>query len=371
LREEQRTQLNLELTEEQVALRDTVRRFLADRASVASHVRPMLADPTGVIEPVWRGLAEMGATGLLIADEHGGAGMSMVDACVVAEELGAGLHCGPWSSSAVAAPRALLRFGVADEAELLAGLADGSVVATVTPTRAVGLTIERNGDKAVVRGAIDGVPDAAAADVLLVLAAEGNGTALLKVPTSSSSVRTTVETGIDQSRKHFRVELDDAPCRVLAVADDDAVRALQDDVLIVAAADALGAARRLLAMAVDYAKVRQQFGKVIGSFQAVAHLCVDMHETVELAQSGVMFASWAADFADPAERHLSALRVKAFAGRLATVGDQAIQVFGGIGYTWEHDAHLYLKRLLSFSSLMGSPDAFLLQVGRDLARRTA
>ena len=106
-------------------------------------------------------------------------------------------------------------------------------------------------------------------------------------------------------------------------------------------------------LAVEYAKVRRQFDQPIGSFQAVQHLCVDMYETVELARSGVIHALWAADAADAAERHLAALRAKAFAGRLATVGDTAIQVFGGIGFTWEHDAHLYLKRLLGWSAFLG------------------
>ena len=143
-----------------------------------------------------------------------------------------------------------------------------------------------------------------------------------------------------------------------------------DDVLIATAADALGAARAVMDLAVEYAKVRKQFGQVIGSFQAVQHLCVDMYETVELARSGVIHALWAADAPQPAnspdERHLAALRAKAFAGRLATVGDTAIQVFGGIGYTWEHDAHLYLKRLLSWSGLLGGPDRYLTELGAHL-----
>ena len=143
-----------------------------------------------------------------------------------------------------------------------------------------------------------------------------------------------------------------------------------DDVLIATAADALGAARAVMDLAVEYAKVRKQFGQVIGSFQAVQHLCVDMYETVELARSGVIHALWAADADGRAdERHLAALRAKAFAGRLATVGDTAIQVFGGIGYTWEHDAHLYLKRLLSWSELLGGSDRYLTELGARLAKR--
>jgi acyl-CoA dehydrogenase len=121
-------------------------------------------------------------------------------------------------------------------------------------------------------------------------------------------------------------------------------------------------------LGVEYAKVRKQFGQPIGSFQAVQHLCVDMYETVELARSGVIHALWAADAAEPAERHLAAIRTKGFAARLATVGDIAIQVLGGIGFTWEHDAHLYLRRLLSWSALLGGSDQYLKEVGVRLAR---
>ena len=160
--------------------------------------------------------------------------------------------------------------------------------------------------------------------------------------------------------RRFGVTFDGTPADRLAAASPDDVAAVIDDVLIATAADALGAARAVMNLAIEYAKVRKQFGQVIGSFQAVQHLCVDMYETVELARSGVIHALWAADAhanADADQRHLAALRAKAFAARLATVGDTAIQVFGGIGYTWEHDAHLYLKRLLGWSACSGIPIA--------------
>ncbi|ETB04794.1 acyl-CoA dehydrogenase, partial [Mycobacterium avium subsp. paratuberculosis 10-4404] len=157
--------------------------------------------------------------------------------------------------------------------------------------------------------------------------------------------------------------------RRLATASADDVAAVVDDVLIAACADALGAARAVMDLAVEYAKTRTQFGQPIGSFQAVQHLCVDMYETVELARSGVIHALWVSDAPDGDERHLAALRAKAFAGRLAGVADTAIQVFGGIGYTWEHDAHLYLKRLLGYSAFLGGPDRYLTEVGARLAKR--
>jgi alkylation response protein AidB-like acyl-CoA dehydrogenase len=360
--------MNLELTDEQVALRDTARRFLAEKAPISGHVRALLDDPTGTTGAVWRGLADLGTTGLLVPQEYGGAGMTMVEAGIVAEELGAALHPGPWLSSAVAAPRALARLGARDAAaELLTGIADGTTIAAVGPLDSNDAAVKaaERGDDVVLRGEI-AISDAAAASVLLVLAEDPGGTGLFAVKTDASGISVTPERGIDQTRKQFRVALDGAAARRLAASSPDAIAAVTDDVLIATAADALGAACAVMDLAVEYAKVRKQFGQVIGSFQAIQHLCVDMYETVELARSGVIHALWAADNADARQRHLSALRVKAFAGRLATVGDTAIQVFGGIGYTWEHDAHLYLKRLLSWSALLGSPDRYLTELGRTL-----
>jgi alkylation response protein AidB-like acyl-CoA dehydrogenase len=361
--------MNLELTEEQIALRDTVRSFLAEKASIAGHVRPLLDDATGTTDQVWQGLAALGTTGLLVPQEYDGAGMTMVEAGIVLEELGARLHPGPWLSSAVAAPRALMRFGVdrgvADP--LFTGIADGSTTATVAALDGVRPDVADDGDGVALRGEIDNVPDVAAADLILVLADEHSGISLFAVQTSALGIDVTPLTGIDQTRKQFRVRFDGTPAQRLATASPDAVEALIDDVIIAWAADALGAANAILNLVVEYAKVRKQFGQPIGAFQAVQHLCVDMYETVELARSGVIHALWAADAADRSERHSAAVRAKAFAGHLAAVADTAIQVFGGIGYTWEHDAHLYLKRLLSWSAFLGRPDRYLVQLGAQFA----
>ncbi len=327
--------MNLELTDEQVALRDTVRRFLVEKASVTTHVRPMLEDPTGTTSEVWGGLADLGATGVLVPQEFGGSGMTMVEAGIVAEELGAALHPGPWLSSAVAATRALTRLAPeADGASLLTGIADGSTVATVGPLTGPRPTAEGR----VVRGDVAALPDAAVAGVVLVLAEDGRGTGLFAIDATSAGVSVTERTHVDQTRKLFDATFDDVPAQRLASPSADDIGGLVDDVLIAYAADALGAATAVMNLAVDYAKVRR-----------------------------LLHALWAADAAPPAERHLAAVRAKAFAGQLATVADTAIQVFGGIGYTWEHDAHLYLKRLLGWSAFLGGSDKYLQEVGRQLA----
>jgi alkylation response protein AidB-like acyl-CoA dehydrogenase len=366
--------MNLELTDEQLALRDTVRHFLADKASIAGHVRPMLEDPTGTTEMVWRGLADLGTTGLLVAPEYHGAGMTMVEAGVVLEELGAGLHPGPWLSTAVAATRALTRFAAdsGTAATLFRGIADGSTTATVGPLGGARPTVVElhpgSVREVVLRGEVEGIWDVVAADVMLVFADERNSTGLFAVETATAGIDVTPQSGIDQTRKRFRVTLNDTQAQRLATASPDAIEALVDDIVVAWAADALGAARAVMDLAIEYAKVRRQFGRPIGAFQAVQHLCVDMYETVELARSGVIHALCAADAADREERHLAAMRAKAFAGRLTTVGDAAIQVFGGIGYTWEHDAHLYLKRLLSWNEFLGGPDRYLEELGAQFSR---
>jgi alkylation response protein AidB-like acyl-CoA dehydrogenase len=371
--------MNLELTAEQQALRDTVRRFLAEEADIATYVRKALDTPIDTRDPegtkgrakdeVWRGLADLGGTAVLVPPEYDGAGMAMVEAGIVAEELGAALYPGPWLSCAVAATRALTRTGPSgNAATLLTGISDGSTIATLGLPAGPRPTVSRGVDGWVLSGDVASVPDFTVADVALVWADGFDGTALFAVETSSRGLDNTPQHDVDPTRQLFDITLDAAPAQRIASASPEVIQAVTDDVLAARAADALGAARAVMQLAVEHAKVRHQFGQPIGSFQAVQHLCVDMYETVELARGGVIHALWAADVAAPDERHLAAVRAKAFAARLATVGDTAIQVLGGIGYTWEHDAHLYLRRLLSWSAFLGSSDEYLTEVGARLAR---
>jgi alkylation response protein AidB-like acyl-CoA dehydrogenase len=293
----------------------------------------------------------------------------MVEAGIVLEELGAVVNPGPWPSTAVAAVRALIRTeaGGDEAAKLLAGIADGSAVVTVGPLDPAAERPVANGGAGgtAISGVAD-LADAAAADVILVLATDGGRLGLYAVDADGGGIAAVSRGGIDPTRKRFRCTFTDAPARRLATVTPQAAQALLGDVLVAMAADAVGAARSALELAVEHAKVRNQFGHPIGSFQAVQHMCADMFETVELARSGVLYGLWTADAADPAERHLAAVRAKAFAGRLASVGDTAVQVAGGLGFTWEHDLHLYLKRLLSWSAYLGAPDRYLLELGSRL-----
>jgi alkylation response protein AidB-like acyl-CoA dehydrogenase len=364
--------MDFELSEEQEALRRTVRRFLGERAPL-SYVRGMLDDDRGTTDEVWRGLADLGVTGLLVPEEHGGAGMGMVDAGVVLEELGRVVHPGPFLASAVAAVSTVVAVGSsADRADLLPGLAEGSMVGTLAllepDTRAgwrepgVRLEGERlSGTKVM-------VPDAVAADIVLVSAACDDGLGVFAVDARAGGVRITPTETVDGTRKHGTVALDGAPGRRLGGRAADATDSLAlvvDRVLAALVVDGLGAAEVALDMAVAYAKERTQFDRPIGSFQAVQHLCADMLLSLELGRAGAYYALWAVDEASragsgghehsPAEAHRAATMAKAFAGdAFFRIGANAIQVFGGIGFTWEHDVHLFYKRLLTLQQAYGT-----------------
>jgi acyl-CoA dehydrogenase len=325
--------VNLELSDEQVALRDTVRRALA------AEVPP---------DRAWQRLAGLGALDLLVPESGG----RMVDAAIVSEEMGRALYAGPWLATAVAAVRAAAAAG----APFVPG-ARTAAAAIPWPGRGPGFTVDSAGR---VTGTQDHVLGAPLAEVLLLPAARDGEVVLVAV----EGVAAAADPGLDPTTAAGAVVVDGAGGEVLGVLPDGGLDAVRDDVLVAWAADALGAARAVLALAIDHAKVRQQFGQPIGAFQAVQHLLVDAYETVELVAGGVLHAAWAADSGDPGACHLAALRLKASAARLATVGDIAIQVLGGIGYTWEHDAHRYLRRLLGWSVAFGPAASYQVEVGR-------
>jgi alkylation response protein AidB-like acyl-CoA dehydrogenase len=355
--------VDFEFSEEQEALRATVRRFLAEQAPIQPYVRDMLDDARGATDAVWKGLVQLGLTGLLVPTEHGGAGMGMVDMGVVLEELGRAVHPGPFLSSAVAATSALTASG--DGADLLPSLADGSLVATVAFGEEDGRDWRRVTTEATAGDSLTGtktfVADAAAADVVLVTATMGDGIGLFAVEAGARGLGVHPSPSVDGTRKQATVVLDDTPARRIGSGDaTGAVAEAVDRVLVGLVVDGVGAAHASLDLAVAYAKERVQFDKPIGSFQAVQHLCADMLRALELGRAGAYYAMWACDAADEAERHRAAVMAKAFAGdAFASLGASAIQVFGGIGFTWEHDVHLFYKRLLTLQQVYGDTTDFL------------
>jgi acyl-CoA dehydrogenase len=360
--------VDFEFSEDQELLRDSVRRFLAERAPIAGSVRPLLDGPENRAGEVWDGLAQLGVVGLLVPEEHGGAGMGMVDAAVVLEELGRAVHPGPYLASAIGAVSLVLGAGATRELRfLLPAMASGSVVGTVAllepgrrfDTASPTTSARRVGEGWVVEGEKVHVPDAVGSDVVLVSATTDDGAAgVFATQTSAGGIEITATPTVDGTRKQASVALDGAPAWRLGSTDASAAIARTVDRMAVAAViDGVGAAARALELAVEYAKERVAFGHPIGSFQAVQHLCADMLRAVELGRAAGYYACWAADDAPPAEAHRAATMAKAFASEaFPQLGGTAIQVFGGIGFTWEHDVHLYYKRLLSLAYTLGASE---------------
>jgi alkylation response protein AidB-like acyl-CoA dehydrogenase len=347
--------LDFEFSEDQELLRATVRRFLAEQAPIA-YVRALLDDQRGTTDDVWSGLAELGATGLLVPEVHGGAGGGMVDMAVVLEELGRGVHPGPFASSAVGAVSLVHLAGTDDDrAALLPGLASGETIGTVALGEPGARATSANGQWRIT-GELAHVPDGVAADIIVVSATIADRElGVFVVEQGGAGVTVAPTPTVDGTRKFATATLSDAPARRLGAGDSaDAVAETVDRLIVAAVVDGVGAASRALEMAVDYAKERRQFDRPIGSFQAVQHVCADMLRAVELARAGAYYACWTADAADASERHRAATMAQAFAAdELYGVGASLIQVHGGIGFTWEHDAHLYYKRLLTLKELAG------------------
>ena len=352
------------VTAEQGELRESVRRFLADRAPLP-RVRELMDTQDATDEKVWEQAAsQLGLQGIAIPEEYGGAGFSFAEQAIVLEELGAGLYPGPYLASAVLAATALLASDdVAAKQDLLPGIASGETVATVAFTEdggswepdAIALAASRAGDGWVLDGHKSFVLDGHTAGLILAVARAEDGLSLFAVQATAEGLRRQALPTLDQTRKLARLEFDSVPARLIGAAGDGA--AILDRTLDVAAvaqaAEQLGGAQRALDMAVDYAKIRHQFGRPIGSFQAIKHRCADLLLEVESLRSAVAYAA-AAVAEDSGEVPVVAALTKAYASDVYFhVAAENIQIHGGIGFTWEHDAHLYFKRAKASELFLG------------------
>ncbi len=352
----------VETTEERELLKETVRRYLAERAPL-TYVRQMYDDPRGTTDAVWQGIVALGLTGILVPEAHGGLGLGLTDMGVVLEEMGRALLPGPFFSSAVAATLAIQAAGSeADAEDFLPPMARGERVATVAlfepgrryVWRQPDTSAELATDGWVLRGTKVHVPDGQAADVLLVAArAPGEGVALFAV--DRQDVAIDAEPVLDGTRKQATVVLDAAPARRLGTGDvTEALAGVVDRLCIAVVVDAVGAGEAALDICLSYARDRVAFGRPIGSFQAIQHLCVAMYQALELSRAAASRGLGEADGGGPAELHRVALIAKTYASdALVELANNAIQVHGGIGTTWEHDIHLFYKRCLSMQAAFG------------------
>lgn len=351
--------------DEREELRRTVRAFLADHADEAA-LRQAMASSTGYDPHVWRRFAgELGVTGLALPEEYGGAG-GVAELGVVCAEAGRVLLCGPFLST-VLAGQALAASGDAEAcAAYLPGIASGETVATVAVAEADGRW--RTGSRATTAVRRDGgwrlsgaklfVTDGMAADLVLVVASTDDGPQLFATQADAPGLTRRPLATLDLTRRQARLDLDAVPARRIETSDGAAlVSHLLDMAAVLLAVEQAAGARWLLDTTTAYARDRVQFGRPIGSFQAVKHKLADVLVAVESAHSAAYRAldTWATG--DP-ELPLVASLAKAYCSEAYVhAAQEAVQLHGGIGFTWEHPAHLYLKRARSTHELFDPPAA--------------
>jgi alkylation response protein AidB-like acyl-CoA dehydrogenase len=366
---------SLLLTEEQASLGATVRGFLEDRAAEPA-VRRAMESADGIDRALWRELGGLGACGLTIPERLGGAGATFVETAVVCQELGRSLACVPYLSSVVLAQTLLVDSADADaQARWLPGICSADTIATVALMESGREWDGRdsrmqasyfNGDWRLT-GSKTFVLDGHVADLLFVIAHTGSGLSIFAVEAGAPGLTRAQLPTMDQTRRLARIGLAETP-GVLVAAPGDAEK-LIDRLLQIAsvsvAAESLGGAERVLEMAVDYAKVRVQFGRPIGSFQAIKHKCADMLIQVESARSAVCLARQVLRDGQDSELPIAASLAKAYCcDAYMFCAEENIQVHGGIGFTWEHSAHLYFKRARTNQVLFGDSYQHRDRIGR-------
>jgi alkylation response protein AidB-like acyl-CoA dehydrogenase len=356
--------MDFAFSEEHEQLRRTVRDFLAE-TSPESEVRRVMDTPSGFDPAVWRRMGnELGLQGLAIPEEYGGTGCGLVEVGLVIEEMGRALLCAPFLASAVLATTALVR--CADEPlrkRLLPALADGRLVGTFALTEdsarwdagGVALTAVLRGDRWRLSGHKNFVLDGAAADFVLTVATSPYGIGLFLVEGDAPGLTRTVLPTLDPTRRQARLEYRDVPATRFQTDGDgwELVRAVLDRAAVALAAEQVGVAAQALDTAVEYAKTRRQFGRPIGSFQAVKHLLADVLVEVESARAAAHFAMLAADSDDDCLPEVASLAKAYCSDACLQATLENVQVHGGIGFTWEHSAHLYLKRAKTSQLMFG------------------
>jgi alkylation response protein AidB-like acyl-CoA dehydrogenase len=350
--------------EELALIRDTTRQFLADRLPL-ERVRELMMTEDGFDRDVWKELAALGWTGLVIGEDHGGSGLGMVEMGVVMEEMGRVVTPGPFFTSAVLATTAIQRAGNdVQRDELLRSLASGDTIATLAmyeqPRGWDLATMSTTATRVDGGWRLDGekryVLDGHLADLIVVAARVADGVGLFVVPAEAEGVLVEQVPTLDATRRESTVSFDGVKLADDALlgggAADQAITGTLDVGVAALSCEQVGGAQRCLELSVEYAKTRHQFGRPIGSFQAVKFRCAEMLMKVEHAKSTAYHAVRVTD--DPAELAIAAPLAGSVASEAYSwAAGETIQIHGGVGFTWEHDAHLYLKRARSSSVLLG------------------
>ena len=360
-------------SEEQQLIRESVRTLLAERADSAQ-LRRALDQPGGYDGELWRTMGELGWTGLAIPQAYGGAGLGWVELCILQEEQGRRLVASPFfSTCALAAPLIAACADEAQRAALLQPIAAGAARVGCAligtdgrpPCDGVSVVLENRGGDFRLHGVSDFVIHGDSADLLLVLARapgsqRADGISVAVIPAATPGVTVHPHLMLDLTRPMSRVEFADVTIEREQLLGEPgaagrAVEAALELARIALASEALGGAERVLEMTTAYAKERVQFGRPIGSFQAIKHRLADMMIAVEAAKSAAWYAACVADERREELAEAAAIAKSYCCDAFFDCAANAIQLHGGVGFTWDHDAHLYLKRARAAATLLGSP----------------
>jgi alkylation response protein AidB-like acyl-CoA dehydrogenase len=368
---EPRRRIQFAFTDEQEQFRSAIRRFLNDK-SPTTEVRRLMDIAEGYDPAVWRQLSEeLAMPGIHIPEQYGGAGFGMVELCIVTEELGRALLCAPYFSTAVLAANAILNAGTeAQKSVLLPDIAKGARLATLAITEPNGnwdpmgieVVATPDADSYRLDGAKSYVVDGHVADLLIVAARAPKTVgherlALFTLGANAGGVERRLLQSMDPTRKIARIDFHGAHANLLGNLDDGVKPILRtlDQAAIALANEMVGGAQALLDSAVNYAKLRVQFGRTIGSFQAIKHRLADMLLDAELAKSAAYYAAQAAAVDDPEWPALASLAKAAASETYLHTAAECIQIHGGVGFTWDNDTHLWFKRAKSSEVFLGQP----------------
>ncbi|MGI9327823.1 MAG: acyl-CoA dehydrogenase family protein [Pseudomonadales bacterium] len=354
--------MDIGFTEDQVQFRAVVQRFLTDKSPTAE-VRKQMATAQGFDAAVWHQLCgELGLAGTHLPEAYGGFGFGPVELSIVAEEMGRSLFCGPFFASAVMAATAILNCGSESQKQaLLPSIADGTMIAALVlddlnTVDGVGRSIEASGtdSEVLLNGAAAMVVDAHIANKLVVAARSVAGISFYLVDVDAPGVSISALEVLDPTRKLSSVTLSEVTAELLGEAGGAQISRLWDQLSTVLANEMVGGATHLFETTIDYMKMRVQFGRTIGSFQALKHRTADLLMELEFARAAAHDAA-RAEATGSGEPYAANMAKALASDAYMSVARAAIQLRGGIGFTWEEDTHLWFKRAKSSEVFLGTP----------------
>ena len=357
--------MEFDLSKPQKLLKDSAREFLS-RHCKSKRVRELMNTETANDDELWQAMADQGWTSLVIPEEYGGLGAGLLDLAVVCEEMGRACLPGPFQATLFSTALIDRAASPKQKAEYLDAIASGSLKATVAQLEetadwdlnSISLKAVRDNGQLLVSGRKLFVPDAASADLLICIATNGESPVILPVHKGAEGVQTKLMPSMDATRKIYEVEFNKVTVNGADVfgADGNAFGALMQAAQVATVAlcaEMVGGMQWILDTTVEYAKTRQQFGRPIGSFQAVQHQCADMLLMTESARSATYYAAWAVTEGVPTAGTAVSIAKAYCSDAFREVGNRGVQVHGGIGFTWEHDLQLYYKRSKASETMFG------------------